>query len=196
MEIKREDLAGDFDLEVDISTAEVDDAKSKDLSFMLQTIGPNAGQELMLTVLAEIADLKRMPDLAQKLRSYKPEVSPEQQELLKLEVEEKRALVAKINSEVALNNAKAEESMSKKDVLDLNYVEQDTGTHHARDMERMKAQAEGNQNLQITKALTTAKKEGEQSPDLDAAIGFNQLSDKLNDAPRQSSAFLGSNPSY
>ena len=196
VEIKRDDLAGDFDLEVDISTAEVDDAKSKDLSFMLQTIGPNAGQELMLTVLAEIADLKRMPDLAQKLRSYKPEVSPEQQELLKLEVEEKRALVAKINSEVALNNAKAEESVSKKDALDLNYVEQDTGTHHARDMERMKAQAEGNQNLQITKALTTAKKEGEQSPDLDAAIGFNQLSDKLNDAPRQSSAFLGSNPSY
>ena len=196
VEIKRDDLAGDFDLEVDISTAEVDDAKSKDLSFILQTIGPNAGQELMLTVLAEIADLKRMPDLAQKLRSYKPEVSPEQQELLKLEVEEKRALVAKINSEVALNNAKAEESMSKKDALDLNYVEQDTGTHHARDMERMKAQAEGNQNLQITKALTTAKKEGEQSPDLDAAIGFNQLSDKLNDAPRQSSAFLGSNPSY
>ena len=196
VEIKRDDLAGDFDLEVDISTAEVDDAKSKDLSFILQTIGPNAGQELMLTVLAEIADLKRMPDLAQKLRTYKPEPSPEQQEMAKLEVEEKRALVAKIMSEVAMNEAKAEESKSKKDALDLNYVEQDTGTHHARDMERMKAQAEGNQNLQITKALTTAKKEGEQSPDLDAAIGFNQLSDKLNDAPRQSSAFLGSNPSY
>jgi len=52
-------------------------------------------------------------------------------------------------------------------------------------MEKQKAQAEGNQNLQITKALTTAKKEGEQAPDLAAAIGFNQLSDKLNDAPRQ-----------
>ena len=194
VEIKRDDLAGDFDLEVDISTAEIDDSKAKDLSFMLQTIGPNAGQELMLTVLAEIADLKRMPDLAQKLRTYKPEPTPEQQEMAKLEVEEKRALVAKINSEAALNEAKAAEAMAKKDAIDLNYVEQDTGTKHARDMEKQKAQAEGNQNLQITKALTAAKKEGEQAPDLDAAIGFNQLSDKLNDAPRQSTPFLGSNP--
>ena len=193
VEIKRDDLAGDFDLEVDISTAEIDDSKAKDLSFMLQTIGPNAGQELMLTVLAEIADLKRMPDLAQKLRTYKPEPTPEQQEMAKLEVEEKRALVAKINSEAALNEAKAAEAMAKKDAIDLNYVEQDTGTKHARDMEKQKAQAEGNQNLQITKALTAAKKEGEQAPDLDAAIGFNQLSDKLNDAPRQSTPFLGSN---
>jgi hypothetical protein len=192
VEIKREDLAGDFDLEVDISTAEVDDAKAKDLAFMMQTIGPSTGQELMLTVLSEIADLKRMPALAEKLRKYKPEISPEQQELAKLEVEEKRALVAKIMSEVAMNEAKAEESRSKKDALDLNYVEQDTGTSHARDMERMKAQAEGNQNLQITKALTTPKKLGEQSPDLSAAIGFNQVSDKLNDAPRQGFSSLGS----
>ena len=192
VEIKREDLAGDFDLEVDISTAEVDDAKAKDLAFMIQTIGPNAGQEITFMVMAEIADLKRMPELAQKLRSYKPEPTPEQQEMAKLEVEEKRALVAKINSEVALNNAKAQESASKKDALDLNYVEQDTGTKHARDMERQKAQAEGNQNLQITKALTTPKKEGEQSPDLAAAIGFNQVSDKLNDVPRQDYSSLGS----
>lgn len=194
VEIKRDDLAGDFDLEVDISTAEVDDAKAKDLAFMIQTIGPNAGQEITFMVMAEIADLKRMPTLAEKLRKYKPELTPEQQELAKLEVEEKRALVAKINSEAALNQAKAEESASKKDAIDLNYVEQDTGTHHARDMERMKAQAEGNQNLQVTKALTTPKKEGEQSPDLAAAIGFNQVSDKLNDAPRQSTSFLGSTP--
>jgi predicted DNA-binding protein (UPF0251 family) len=194
VEIMRDDLAGDFDLEVDISTAEVDDAKAKDLSFMLQTIGPNAGQELMLTVLSEIADLKRMPALAQQLRTYKPEPSPEQQELAKLEVELKRAEVAKINSEAALNQAKAAEAMAKKDAIDLDYVEQDTGTKHARAMEQQKAQAEGNQNLQITKALTTARKEGEQAPDLAAAIGFNQVSDKLNDAPRQDSSFLGSNP--
>jgi hypothetical protein len=175
VEVKRDDLTGDFDLEVDISTAEVDDAKAKDLAFMIQTIGPNAGQDITFTVMAEIAELKRMPALAEKLRRYKPEPTPEQQELLKLEVEEKRALVAKIMSEVALNEAKAEETKAKKDALDLDYVEQDTGTHHARDMERMKAQAEGNQNLQITKALTAARKEGEQAPNLDAAIGFNHL---------------------
>ena len=184
VEIKREDLAGDFDLEVDISTAEVDDAKANDLSFMMQTIGPNTGPELMLTVLSEIAELKRMPELAEKLRRYQPpEPTAEQKELAQLEIEEKRAMVAKINSEAMLNQAKAQEVMSKKDKTDLDYVEQETGTHHAREMERMQAQAQGNQNLQITKALTTPSKEGGQAPDLLAAIGFNQISDKLNDVP-------------
>ena len=42
IEIHRDDLqsvAGEFDLEVDIATAEVDEKKSQDLGFMLQTMG-------------------------------------------------------------------------------------------------------------------------------------------------------------
>lgn len=41
--IKRDELANEFDLEVDIATAEVDNAKSQDLGFMLQTMGPKYG---------------------------------------------------------------------------------------------------------------------------------------------------------
>jgi hypothetical protein len=187
-DILREDLPGDFDLEVDISTAEIDDSKSKDLGFILQTVGPNAGTEVTLGLLAEIAELKRMPELAHKLRNYKPpEPTPEQLEMIKLDIEKKRAEVAKINSEAQLNLAKAEESRANKDSLDLNFVEQETGTKHARDLEKMKGQAKGNQDLQVTKALTTPKKEGEVAPDLAAAIGFNRVSDKLDDAPAQSS---------
>ena len=65
--------------------------------------------------------------------------------------------------------------MAKKDAIDLDYVEQDTGTKHARDMERQKAQAEGNQNLQVTKALTAARKEGEQAM-LDEAYNVKENS--------------------
>ena len=55
--IKREDLKGNFDLEVDISTAEVDDTKAKDLGFMLQTIGPNIDSQITMKILSEIAIL-------------------------------------------------------------------------------------------------------------------------------------------
>lgn len=180
--VKREDLIGNFDLETDISTAEVDNAKAQDLAFMLQTLGPNSDPGIVMMILAEIADLKRMPELANKLRNWRPQPSPEQQELQRLEIEKARKEVEKLQSEISLNNAKAQEALANKDQKNLDYVEQETGTKHARDMEKQRGQAQGNQALEITKALTKPLKEGEQRPNLGAAIGFNQLSDRLADA--------------
>ncbi len=180
--VKREDLIGNFDLETDISTAEVDNAKAQDLAFMLQTLGPNSDPSIVMLILSEIADLKRMPELANKLRNWRPQPSPEQQELQRLEIEKARKEVEKLQSEIALNNAKAQEALANKDQKNLDYVEQETGTKHARDMEKQRGQAQGNQALEVTKALTKPLKEGEQRPNLEAAIGFNQLSDRLADA--------------
>ena len=182
VEIKRDDLPGNFDLEVDISTAEVDNAKSEDLAFMLQTLGPNMDQSITMMLLAEIATLKRMPMLAHKLKTWQPpEPSPEEQEMQQLALEKARKEVELLASEIALNNAKAEEALAKKDQTNLDYVEQETGTKHEREMQKQRAQSQGNQNLQVTKALTAAKKEGEKGPDIEAAIGFNQISDRLTD---------------
>jgi hypothetical protein len=180
--VKREDLIGNFDLETDISTAEVDNAKAQDLAFMLQTLGPNSDPSIVMLILSEIADLKRMPELANKLRNWRPQPSPEQQELQRLEIEKARKEVEKLQSEITLNNAKAQEAMANKDQKNLDYVEQETGTKHARDMEKQRGQAQGNQALEVTKALTKSLKDGEQRPNLEAAIGFNQLSDRLADA--------------
>lgn len=179
--VKREDLQGNYDLEVDISTAEVDNQKSQDLSFMLQTLGPNGDPGMVMMILAEIAELKRMPELAQKLRIFKPEPTPEQQQLQQLAIQKAELENKKLESEIALNQAKAQFETSRKDQADLDYVEQETGTSHERDMQKQRAQSQGNQNLQVTKALTTPKKEGESAPDLSAAIGYNAISDKLND---------------
>lgn len=180
--VVRDDLIGNFDLEVDISTAEVDNQKSQDLAFMLQTVGPNTDPSIMLMILADIADLKRMPDLANRLRKWKPEPDPIAEQLKQLEVQRAQMEVQKLQSEIELNQAKAQEALANKDQKNLDFVEQETGTKHARTMEQQKAQSEGNQNLQITKALTQPRKEGERAPDLNAAIGFNALSDKLSNA--------------
>ena len=90
--------------------------------------------------------------------------------------------VQKIQSEIELNQARAEEARANKDKKNLDFVEQETGTTHERNMEQQKAQSQGNQNLQVTKALATPRKEGEQAPNLNAAIGFNAISDKLSNA--------------
>lgn len=176
VDVMREDLKGNFDLEVDISTAEVDNAKAQDLGFMLQTIGPNMDPSIAMTILAEIADLKRMPALAQRLRTWRPQPDPIQEQLKQLEVEKAQKEVEKLDSEIQLNHARAKKEAAVADQANLDFVEQETGTKHARDMQKQQAQARGNQDLQVTKALAQPK---EGAPDVEAAVGFNQLSDIL-----------------
>lgn len=181
VEINREDLKGNFDLETEISTAEVDDAQSQDLGFILQTLGPGADPMITMRILSEIVRLKRMPVLAEEFKNWRPEPDPLEEELRQLEVEKVRKEIEKLDSEIAFNMARAAEVSSNKDLKDLDYVEQETGTSHAREMQKHQAQARGNQDLQITKALTTPRKPEERVPDIEAAIGYNQISDTLRD---------------
>lgn len=183
--VNREDLKGNFDLEVDIATAEVDDQKAKDLGFMLQTIGPGMDPAISMMILSEIAELKRMPELAHKLATWKPQPDPMAEQMKQLELQAQQLENQKTQSEIELNQAKAAESAANKDLANLNFVEQETGTKHARDMEKQKGQAQGNQDLEVTKALLKPTKQangGESKPDIPAAIGYNQLSDKLDNA--------------
>jgi hypothetical protein len=173
--VNREDLAGNFDLIVDISTAEVDAAKAQDLSMMTQTIGPNAPPGVAMMLMAEIADLKRMPALAHRLRTYKPEPDPMEEQLKQLALKKAELEIEELRSSIALNNARAAEASSKKDKNDLDYVEQETGTKHARDLDRQGAQARGNQDLTVTKALLAPRKPDQSKPDIEAAVGYNEL---------------------
>jgi hypothetical protein len=177
--VNRQDLAGEYDLEVDISTAEVDDGKAKDMGFMLQTLGPSM-PGMSQVILAEIADLKRMPALAHKIRSFKPEPDPWQEQMKQLQLQLLQAQVRETQTQADMNEAKAKESSSKADALDLGYVEQETGTAHARDMDRIQAQARGNQDLEVTKALVKPRKQAngqETKPNVAAAVGFNSLTE-------------------
>ena len=170
--IQKEDLKGNFDLVVDINTAEVDNEKAQDLGFMLQTIGPNLDPTLTTSILAEIADLKRMPKLAEQLRQWKPQPNP-------LEEKAKELEIAKLESEVNLNNAKAAETQSKTDGNVIDNQMEITGTKHRQEMEKQQAQARANQNLEVTKALVKSRKEGEKEPNVEAAIGFNAITPRL-----------------
>lgn len=173
--VRREDLQGNFDLMVDIATPEMDQARANDLGFMLQTIGPDMDPGLRAIILAEIARLKRMPDLAHSIENYKPEPDPVAEEMKQLELEKLRLEVAELQSKVELNQAKARAEASKADMADLDYVEQQSGTKHMRDMEKSSAQAEANQDLEITKSLLKPRKPEESEPNVDAALGYKVL---------------------
>lgn len=162
--IKRDDLAGDFDVRLSISTAEEDNAKAQELSFMLQTTGNNMDEGLRNIILSDIARLRKMPALAERIESYKPEPDPIQQEMAQLELELKRAELAETQArtqellaQAGLHAAKAEESESKADLYNLDFIEQEGGVKQERDLQKQGAQAEANAKLEQVKALLNPK---------------------------------------
>lgn len=178
--INREDIKGNFDLIVDISTAEVDNAKAQDMGFMLQTLGPNMDPKISMMILSEIAELKRMPALAEQLRNYQPQPDPLAIEEKQLEIEKLKMEIQKLQSDIAYNNARVQETLAKADAENIDTQLTVDGTKHQRELEKQKAQARGNQNLEVAKALLKPLKEGESAPNVAEAIGFNTLTDLNN----------------
>lgn len=179
VQINRDDLAGEYSLEVDISTAEVDNAQSQDLAFMLQTLGPKGDWGMVQIILAHIARLKRMPELAHMIEQYQPQPDPNAAALAQAQVQVEQKKIQVMQSQIDLNEAQARALGAKADMQNLDYVEQESGTTHAREMQKQQAQAEGNQNLEVTKALLKPRKQAngaESKPNVSAAVGYNALS--------------------
>ena len=146
--VRRDALAGDFDLRVKISTAESDNQKIEKLAFMMQTGQQSMDPEEAKLVRAEIYKLQKMPDLAQKVLSYQPQPDPVREQISQLELERLTLENQKLRAEIeerhsrAIENqvdvelkqaktqnelAKASKTNSEKDMTDLAFVRKDLG---------------------------------------------------------------------
>ena len=146
--IRRDDLTGSFDLRVKISTAESDNQKIEKLAFMMQTGQQSMDPEEAKLVRAEIYKLQKMPDLADKVLSYKPEPDPIQEQMaqlqlerlqlenqkLKAEIEERNSRAIENQVDVELKQAKTQNELAKagkisseKDLADLEFLRKDQG---------------------------------------------------------------------
>lgn len=148
--IKRSDLAGNFDLSLTVSTAEMDNQKASELAFMLQTTGNSLPFDITKIILTKIADLRKLPDLSKMIADYQPQPDPLEQEKVQLEIELLKAQIAnekaKANEnavDVQLKAAKTQSELAKagklsseKDRMDLDYVEQATGLTQERELEK------------------------------------------------------------
>ena len=150
VEVKKDDLAGNFDLSIAISTAEENNGKAQELAFMLQTTGPNADPGESKIVRAEIARLRNMPELAKTIEDYQPAPpDPLEIERMQLEIELLKAQIANENAKAHENNANGEYDMSRleseaakarklnaeADAIDLGYVERESGVEQERKKE-------------------------------------------------------------
>jgi hypothetical protein len=163
VEIQRDKLIGKFDLKLNISTAEEDVTKAQELAFMLQTVGNSVGGELTQIILADIARLRKMPDLAKKIETYVPQPDPYEQMLKELELEKVRAEIMERQAKAQERMAQAQLNMSKAgtestkqsnlqsntDLNNLDLIEQESGVKQERDLQKSSAQAEANMKLKI-----------------------------------------------
>lgn len=162
--VRRDDLGGKFDLHLTISTAEEDNAKAQELAFMLQTMGNTLEPQMVFKILAKIAHLRKLPDLAKEFEEWQPpEPDPVQQQLMQLEVLEKQAKIAEIHANTnsketsaILNQARAitEQARarlmgSEADLRDLDFVEQETGVKQERQKELHGEQARAQMDLKL-----------------------------------------------
>lgn len=167
--IRRDDLAGNVDVDISISTQEDNSAKSQELSFLLQTVGPNEDPAIRRELMAQILELMRMPDQAKKLRDYQPQPDPMQEQLqqlqlmkLQMEIEEMKANVEDKRMRAAENDvdrqlkmakvsteqAKARLLHSDGDLKDLSFIEKDSGVAHERDLEKKLMDHNAKQQMQ------------------------------------------------
>jgi hypothetical protein len=155
VKIRRDDLPGNFDLSLSISTAEEDNNKAEQLAFMLQTVGPNMDPSMTQMILGDIARLRKMPDLAQKIINFQPQPDPYQEQMKQLEMAKLQAEIEELKSktqenyaDIQLRGAKAGTEVAKQghlksdtDLKNLDFIEQESGVKQARDKELQDNQA-------------------------------------------------------
>lgn len=163
VKIRKDDLPGNFDLTLSISTAEEDNNKAEQLAFMLQTMGNNMDPDLSKMILSDIAKLRKMPDLAQKIEKYQPQPDPMMQKKAELEIQLLEAQIEVERSKAQMNMANAQLDQAKSgtegvkqghiksdtDLKNLEFVEQEKGVTQERDMQLHGEQARSQAKLKI-----------------------------------------------
>ena len=172
--INRDNLKGTFDVELGISTAETDQIKAQELSFMMQTMGQSLPFELSKLILSEIAKLRKMPDLAKNIEKFAPEPDPVQQQLQQLEMQnlqlKNQLIQAQIQETIAnaqkilgagnVDMAKARNLEADTNLKSLDFVEQESGVKQERDLQRMQAQAKGNMQRDVLNVALNSTTKG------------------------------------
>lgn len=149
--VRRDDLKGEFDLKVTISTAEADEQQAQDLAFMLQTMG-DIDFGFKQLILGEIARLRKMPDLRKQIMDFQPQPDPLQQQQAMLQIQLLQAQIQLTLSQageagtkgdlnatkVGVEQARAAQIQSTADKNNLDFLQTQNGVKHQQQLELAK----------------------------------------------------------
>lgn len=171
--LKRDDLGANIDIDLSISTSDDNRAKAQELAFVLQTVGPSEDPRLRKILMAQIAQLYRMPDLAKMIMDYKPEPDPMAEQMQQLQMQLLQAEIANTQAKADENTvdqdvkrakvqtelAKAKNLNSMADKTDLDYVHQYSGIKEKEALQRQQLQNQFNIDRETLKLLQSPKQQ-------------------------------------
>ena len=169
--INRDDLAGQIDIQIEVSTSEDNAMKSERLAFMLQTGQQTMDPGEVRLIRAEMARLDKMPTLAKKIEEFQPEPDPYTEKMKELEIRkteaeiEERLSRARENevdiraktAKAILDEARARDLNSGADIKDLDFTRKVEGTDFSEKMtekDHDRQTAAGLKSMENKKQLT------------------------------------------
>ncbi len=156
--INKEDLDGNINIKMSISTQESKAMKADRLAFLMQTMGNNMPPEQSNVIMADLMEINDMPQLAEAIKNMPPpQPSPEEQhiqqlqiQLLEAQVQNERAKARENEIDYELKSAKTQTELAKgrnldsqSDMTDLDFLRKDEGVDHANEMEQKEFDRDG-----------------------------------------------------
>ncbi len=151
VEINREELSGEFVLNVKVKSSAEAEGKAQQLTFVAQTLGGEADWGLRKIMLLEICKLYGLDSALTALQQYDPQPAqptPEEQQLTQLEIQKKQAEIDKLTAEAEYYRSRGNfveaqvgDVQAGADQKNLDFLEQQEGIKHNRQKEIVEAQA-------------------------------------------------------
>ena len=111
--IRRDDLAGEFDLKIDVSTPEKDEDTANKLNMLLQTNASSMDPSEARIYRAKIAKLWKQPDLAKSIETYEPQVDPIQQQIQMMQLEKAKLELSVLTKQIEEMDSRIIERVSR-----------------------------------------------------------------------------------
>lgn len=168
--IRRDDLEGNIDIDITVSTAEDNAAKAQELAFLIQTMGTDEDPEIRKMLRVEHLRLMKLPEAAKKLEDYQPQPDPMQEQAKKLEMERLALENEKLKADIAdkyaragenevdkeykawkaeVEKAKARKLASEADLADLKYLKDDNQYDRELDTEKFERQRQHDLDMMV-----------------------------------------------
>lgn len=169
VQVDPDNLSGDFDLILDISTVEADLSNIENLSMLLQVGQTSLPFDYTKKILASIARLARLYELEQFIEEYEPEPDPFQEqmqqaeiqeamlknELLQAQIERERAEAAVKLAEIGVRDARADNIQSQTDKANIGNYSKINGHDQEEKLEQIREQNKAKATLEDQRHLNS-----------------------------------------
>jgi hypothetical protein len=111
--IRRDDLAGDIDLIIDVSTPEKDNETAERLNMLMQTNAASMNPELSKIIYSKIAKLWKQPDLARTIEEFVPTPDPIAEQMKQLQLQEQQMKIQLLQKQIEEADSRMIERQSR-----------------------------------------------------------------------------------